>query len=153
MARIRKTDLGQLKLPGIETTKRFVKSNKRRVVFKMPTQQHLEMLTRIAADGYGLKGKTRWISDAISEFVAYDFWMAETHELSGLAAPEKKQDMVDMDMAIWKQLRIAAIEYSDYLARQEPPEYEMPNFEPIVTSAILRKLSQETDTVSDSATS
>ena len=45
------------------------KSTKKTKSFKLPHDIETSMLHRIVADGYGLRGKSRWLCDTISKFL------------------------------------------------------------------------------------
>lgn len=38
--------------------------------FKLPAELEQKMIQKLVADGYGLRGKSRWIADAIKNFLA-----------------------------------------------------------------------------------
>jgi predicted transcriptional regulator len=48
---------------------------------KLPKQTHQKMLEKIISDGYGMKGKSRWIVEAITNFLA----LQNFHELVDIA--------------------------------------------------------------------
>ena len=40
--------------------------------FKIPSNVEVKMNRKLVADGYGLRGKSRWISDAIAHFLSQE---------------------------------------------------------------------------------
>lgn len=38
---------------------------------KIPEKIHIQMLERIVREGYGLRGKSKWINEAISKFLEF----------------------------------------------------------------------------------
>ncbi|MFY9268154.1 MAG: hypothetical protein WAO55_00225 [Candidatus Manganitrophaceae bacterium] len=55
----------------------MIKSKTRKISISFRTSEKIEqkMLQRIIEDGYGLKGKSRWICDAVESFLAMpSFW-------------------------------------------------------------------------------
>ncbi len=39
--------------------------------FKLPSSLELDMNKKVVADGYGLRGKSRWLCDAITKFLTF----------------------------------------------------------------------------------
>lgn len=48
---------------------------------KLPKQTHQKMLEKIISDGYGMKGKSKWITEAINNFLS----IPDYHELVDIA--------------------------------------------------------------------
>ena len=72
--------------------------NKSKITFAVPNNLKSELLERVIKDGYGLRGKSKWISEAVERLIAYkDFLelMSYSDQMHG-----------------FDQLETAVIEYS-----------------------------------------
>lgn len=99
---------------------------KTKITFVVPETLQDELRQRVALDGYGLRGKSKWVSEAIESLFKIDNYVTlvqYSEELHGF----NKVETVVISMDIKKQLDDAIIE-----TRREYPTLEG------VQSSILR---------------
>jgi hypothetical protein len=46
-------------------------NNKLTLSFKIPSAMHRELLEKVISDGYGMRGKSKWITEAIDMFLKF----------------------------------------------------------------------------------
>ncbi len=66
-------------------------ANKVRTTVLLPTKMRKEMLAAVLRDGYGMRGKSAWIAEAVDEFLHHEEWLASVGTGEGLTrSPERE---------------------------------------------------------------
>lgn len=72
--------------------------------FKLPTVMHHKLLEQVIKDGYGMRGKSRWVTEAIQDFLKLDDFpdmvaiaedMEQLSEMVSLRLPEDLLNRMD----------------------------------------------------------
>lgn len=104
----------------------------------------------VVREGYGLRGKSRWITDAINEFLSNETWGGLTQEKGGIwkrivvdTETHKEpltKDAINIDEEIRIKLWHASIEAALYGAELDEPIYLEISASSIIRAAIMWKL-------------
>jgi hypothetical protein len=128
-------------------------NNYNRTTFRLSPAAKYAMDIRVAQDGYGLRGKSRWIMDAVNEFLNSKTWVK-----SGIANPHiwkrividtelQRETMVKDAINLTDEMRIhlwrAAIDAALYGAESEEPVYLEISIASVIRAAVMWKLSQK----------
>lgn len=104
--------------------------------FKVPEVLELDILQKVIADGYGLRGKSRWICDSILSFLSLE------DEEFILDAIEYADELRDLNKSIsFRLTEEVEIYLSDWVikARQKMPSLEGVKSK-IIRAAIMQSL-------------
>lgn len=129
----------QLTLPEIGPDKR--ESGEQRTSITITPAVKKALTIRTVEDGYGMRGKSRWIADAAEAFLANPYWKPGVLEVQGVRE-KTVTDSITLRMETWVKLWRAAIEVALYGAEQDPPEYHEISVSLIVRAAIVWRLGQ-----------
>jgi len=69
-------------------------ANKVKITFVLPAKLQDEMRQKIIADGYGLRGKSRWVSHALQSLLAIDNYHELVNYNDGMLSLEKVETVV-----------------------------------------------------------
>ncbi len=71
---------------------------KSKITFVVPTQLQKELNQQILQDNYGMRGKSKWISEAIKDFLKMETFVEMVNLADGMAEFEKMESvMTDFD--------------------------------------------------------
>lgn len=128
-----------------------VKAN--RTTYRISPHAKQAMNVRLTQDGYGLRGKSRWIRDVITTFLAKETWGSLAQEEGGIwkrivVDTEARREVLIKDaINVDENLRItlwhASIDAALYGAKLEEPVYLEISISSIIRAAIMWKLGQE----------
>ena len=48
--------------------------DKKTITVKVPSEMHHQLLKKIIDDGYGMKGKSKWVIEAVEGFIKMDYF-------------------------------------------------------------------------------
>lgn len=106
---------------------------KTKITFVVPTGLQTELRERIIRDGYGLRGKSRWVTEAIESLLALPNFISLVHYSEEMHGFEKVETIV-VTLDLKKQLDQAALDL-----RREYPAAEGVQSS-IVRTAIMQRL-------------
>lgn len=108
------------------------------MTIRLPLQLEMDFMQRVITDGYGMKGKSKWVSEAIQHFMQLDDFeeYVEYAEELGATGNTKLQSFY-FDMDLMRSLRDAVIK-----VRREHPHLEGVR-SLIVRSSIIQRLFRE----------
>lgn len=110
------------------------KENKKiRTTIKIPSAVRKAMLTKVVEDGYGLRGKSRWISEAIESLLEMDNFY-EYVKIANEMTELTDTDIVQLSLEMKKKLEQALIK-----VRQHYPSLEGVQ-SCIIRSSIIQRL-------------
>lgn len=97
------------------------------------------MIQRVVSDGYGLKGKSKWATEAIRQFLQDRSWKDQTLDLQMIVGNDAK-DVIYMDLADRKILDRAAIDVYEYAVEMKEKGYRSEVIETldVSVSAVIR---------------
>ncbi len=125
-----------------------------RTTFRLSKAAKHAMDIRVIQDGYGLRGKSRWIMDAANEFLDTKTWARP-----GLENPQiwkrivldtefQREPMLKDAINITNEMRVrlwrAAIDAVLYGAELEEPVYLEVSIASVIRAAVMWKLGQTT---------
>lgn len=129
-----------------------------RTSFRLSKDVKQAMQVRITQDGYGLRGKSRWITTAVTEFLGHDTWVGLPSSSVGLAVTPWKRIVIDKEMAykekdtvpdainvtkdLWIMLWRSAMGAALYGAELDDPVYLEISVAAIIRAAITWKLGE-----------
>lgn len=144
----------RLGVPDEQQTEMFGRvgrtSETHRTSVRLPNGARQEMMRAMAADGYGLREKSRWVGDAVREFLSDDTWAHR--QLSNDAwkrlvvdtecvrISKHVTETIQVPSELHVQLWRASIDAALWGAEQEDPVYLEISIASVLRSAILWKL-------------
>jgi len=81
--------------------------------YRMPSRMKDEILKRVIADGYGMKGKSRWIEEAITDFLSERSWKDQVIDLDMITGNDGK-DVAYLDRGVKDELDKATLTVKNY---------------------------------------
>lgn len=135
-------------LPGEETV---------RTSFRVSKRVKHAVSVRVVADGYGMRGKSRWITVAINEFLNPSVWQKFQVSASEGAAPWKRiiidnemimkdastiPEAVHIEKELWVRLWRAALDAVIYGSELDAPVYLELSVASVIRAAIMWKLEE-----------
>jgi len=110
-------------------------SKNTRVTVRLPSRLEMDLMQRVISDGYGMKGKSRWVGEAIQNFMALHDFEEYVEYSSDMNDTEKnKLQSFYLTKDLVKDLRDAVIR-----ARKKYPELEGVR-SLIIRSSIIQRL-------------
>lgn len=103
------------------------------VTFKLPENLNQRLDEKIIADGYGMRGKSKWIREAIEQFFTYD----DFPELVSIA--DDIENATDSVSVRFPRKLLLEIEEMVISIRKEHPELEGVKSK-IVRAAVIQRL-------------
>lgn len=149
-----------IRIPGSENRDIFSSTQSdvfkaNRTTYRISPQAKQAMNVRLTQDGYGLRGKSRWIGDVIKAFLSKETWGSLAQEEGGIwkrivVDTEARRetlikDAINVDESLRVTLWHASIEAALYGARLEDPVYLEISISSIIRAAIMWKLGQESE--------
>lgn len=147
-----------IRVPGHEDQKFFVSTQNdaikaNRTTYRISPQAKQAMNVRLTQDGYGLRGKSRWIGDVINAFLSNETWGSLAQEEGGIwkrivvDTEARKETLIKDAINVDESLRIrlwhASIDAALYGAKLEEPVYLEISISSIIRAAIMWKLGQD----------
>lgn len=147
-----------IRVPGLHDQKFFVSKQNdgikaNRTTYRISPQAKQAMNVRLTQDGYGLRGKSRWIGDVINAFLSKETWGSLAQEDGGIwkrivvDIEARKETLVKDAINVDESLRIrlwhASIDAALYGAKLEEPVYLEISISSIIRAAIMWKLGQD----------
>jgi hypothetical protein len=106
-----------------------------KLTFTVPIQLQLELNKRVLQDGYGMKGKSKWVAEAVNTFVKMKTFVEMVNIANEMTELEKVES-ITVDMETKKHLDQAILE-----ARKQSPLLEGVQSR-IVRASIIQRLIQ-----------
>lgn len=132
------------------------KYSKNRRTFRLSTEAKRQMAIRVAEDSYGLRGKSKWVTDTLYEFLNPDTW-----KLNGLNQEEPVQswkrividtellkeqlvvDAVNLEEDVRVLLWRSAIDAAIYGSEMQEPVYLDISSASVIRAAVMWKLAEK----------
>lgn len=138
--KIRKLLTGNLELP-----EPISKTDHRRVHFKIPREITRAIERSMLNEEYGLRGKTRWIIEALEQFVDPEqtpYRYQQIIECAGLRKKESAHTLL-IPSQLWVKAWKEGINAALFGANTEPPDYIDPAVPGVCLAAIIQRLFRE----------
>jgi len=110
-----------------------VASKKTRVAVLLPTKMRAEMLECVLRDGYGMRGKSRWIAEAVVDLLAHREWLAMAETGEGLVL-SPAHEVVYLEPELKERIEAAVLDMRTRHPMMEGPQSA------IIRGAITRRL-------------
>jgi hypothetical protein len=114
-----------------------------KLAYRLPGRLKQDMAVRVVYDGYGFKGKSRWVSEAITEFLADASWMAQVID-GDMAGGNDESDIINIHPDVMKALTRATKDAETYWhkeinegARHDPLTAVSVSLAAVVRAAII----------------
>ncbi len=129
------------------------KSAKNRTTFRLSAEAKRQMSIRIMEDGYGMRGKSNWVSDTLRVFIDPETWMLNVKNDSPIEGWKRividteilreklVVDAVNLTNEIRRILWRSAIEAAIYGSEMDEPEYLDISSASVIRAAIMWRLS------------
>ena len=113
---------------------------KKRVPFRLSEGVRQRLLNAIVNGGYGLKGKSRFVEEAINELLATSHWVAFTMDSEMGGQPNTEMEDVYLPVELVNAMESKGLLLRAAGLREEPPVVFRSVVAPIARAAILRKI-------------
>lgn len=147
MKRLGKPGQGDLIIPG--ELKHGGHQNNLRTPFRITLELKKALTLRLLNEGYGIKGKSRWVTEAVQSMVddpryaTTNIYKAQILELA-YSRQVNASDVANLPYPVWVHSWHAMLDTMKYGASLDPPEYVEVTISDILHIAILNRLSQTT---------
>jgi hypothetical protein len=137
---------GQGDLLHLKETRRDDPNNNLRTSFRITPELKKALTLRLLDEGYGIKGKSRWITEAIQSMIAdprytaTNIYKAQILELARTRQPDAS-DVANLPHPVWIHAWHAMLDTMKYGATLDPPEYAEVTLSDVLHTAILNRLS------------
>lgn len=145
MKRLGKTGGGNLLQQ--EEIKREGPQKNLRTPFRITPELKKALTLRLLDDGYGIKGKSRWVAEAIQamiddpRYAVTNIYKAQILELAH-SRQINSSDIVNLPYPLWVNAWHAMLDTMKYGATLEPPEYVEVTISDVLHIAIMNRLSE-----------
>ena len=125
---------------GLAGIIKAAEKKKKRVPFRISDAIRQRLLHSVVESGYGLKGKSRYVEDAIRELLATSHWVEFTmdSEMSGQPNSEMEDVYLPVDLVTIMETKGLVLRAAGL--RQDPAIIFRSVVAPITRAAIIRKL-------------
>lgn len=133
------------------------KAIKNRTTFRLSAQAKRQMSIRIMEDGYGMRGKSDWVSDTLKLFINPETWVLDVKGESPIEGWKRividtellreklVVDAVNLTEDIRRMLWQSSIDAAIYGSKMDEPEYLDISSASVIRAAIMWRLSKESD--------
>ena len=118
-----------------------------RTPFRITPELKKALTLRLLDEGYGIKGKSRWVAEAIQSMVddpryaATNIYKAQILELAH-SRQLNASDVANLPYPVWVHAWHAMLDTMKYGSTLEPPEYVEVTLSDVLHIAILNRLSK-----------
>lgn len=109
------------------------KIRKSRVAVLLPSKMRREMLESVLRDEYGMRGKSRWVAEAVADLLDRREWLLTAGAGEGLV-PNPAHEVVYLEPALKGRIEDAVLEMRTRNPMMEGPQSA------IIRAAITRRL-------------
>jgi len=106
---------------------------KKPVTYRLPVRMKERLLQAVVQDGYGLKGKSKWVDEAIEGFLQDGSWRDQVLDVDMVKGNNEK-DVVFLSEARKGQLQEAAHQVIAYAAEMRTIGKRLENLDTLVVS-------------------
>lgn len=123
--------------------KKFVadksKPKRKPLSFRLPAQLKQDLALRTLSDGYGMRGKSKWVSEAILEFLKDPSWQSQVID-ADMADGNDDQEVIQVDLEVKEALSQAVLNAEAYWRNEIKERIRMDREEDVNVSvaAIVR---------------
>lgn len=133
------------------------KTGKNRTTFRLSAEAKRQMSIRIMEEGYGMRGKSNWVSDTLIAFIDPETWVLNVKNdapIEGwkrividteLLKEKLVVDAVNLTDDVRRILWRSAIEAAIYGSEMDEPEYLDISSASVIRAAIMWRLSDRTN--------
>ena len=121
------------------------KKNHKRVTFKLPKSTEKAVHSNMIKRDYGLRGKTRWVIEALTEYLDNDLHPYRKQlimECEGIRNKDGQSTILLPD-ELWEKSWRESIDAALFGANSEPPDFINPSIGLVLLAAILTRLTYE----------
>lgn len=136
---------GQSGLLESKEAKRGLQRDTLRTPFRITLELKKALTLRLLDEGYGIKGKSRWVSEAIQTMVddprytTTNIYKAQILEIAHMHQPNAS-DVANLPYPVWIHAWHAMVDTMKYGATLDPPEYAEVTLSDVLHIAILNRL-------------
>lgn len=145
MKRLGRVGQGDLLVQG--ELKREGPPNSLRTPFRITLELKKALTLRLLDESYGIKGKSRWVTEAIQTMIAdpryqeTNIYKAQILELAH-SRQLNASDVVNLPYSVWVHAWHGMLDTMKYGSTLQPPEYVEVTISDVLHIAILNRLSQ-----------